>query len=110
MVTSVLSGVIGRKCLICVENWSIRYTLGYRHRLRDPLTMNSPLASPSVAFSSSSLSHRGRSCGLAAQVHRHRWPCGNDQEPPPDLPQLPASRTLVSVLDSPVLRRDVVAA
>ena len=48
----VLSTEIGRKCRICDENWSIRYTFGYRHRLRDAPTMNSAFFSPNSAASS----------------------------------------------------------
>ena len=41
MVTSVLSTAIGRYCLIWELNWSIRYTFGYRHRLRATLIAQS---------------------------------------------------------------------
>ncbi|EKD98038.1 MAG: hypothetical protein ACD_23C00614G0001 [uncultured bacterium] len=53
MVISVLSTLMGRVTRICVENWSIRYTLGYRHRLRVWLTMLAALSSPRRSFSSS---------------------------------------------------------
>ena len=75
MVTSVWSAEIGRKWRICEENWSMMYTFGYRHRLREMLIMKFAISSPYLSTSSSRRSHSGRSCGLVHSCHSSRWPC-----------------------------------
>ena len=75
MVTSVLSTAIGRYCLICELNWSIRYTFGYRHRLRATLIAQSASVWPTRSISSARRSYSGSSSGLALVVHSRTWPC-----------------------------------
>ncbi|MNN74119.1 hypothetical protein D3C81_1902830 [compost metagenome] len=53
MVISVRLTEIGRAMRICELNWSIRYTLGYRHRLREFSIIQSARALPKSCASSS---------------------------------------------------------